>query len=61
VDSEAAVKLITGTVNAMARDPGIGRAGAQRRAMLMLIDGGTQGEEHPAYWAPFVVAGEGGP
>jgi CHAT domain-containing protein len=61
VNSEAAAKLITGTVDAMARDPGIGRAEAQRRVILMLTGGGTPGEQHPAYWAPFVVAGEGAP
>jgi CHAT domain-containing protein len=31
-----------------------------RQSMLALIDKGTQQEAHPAYWAPFVVVGEGG-
>jgi CHAT domain-containing protein len=31
-----------------------------RRSMLALIDAGGKPEEaHPAYWAPFVVVGEG--
>jgi CHAT domain-containing protein len=58
VDSGATVKLITTAVHEMARDPKLGRAEALRRAMLALIDkGGAQA--HPAYWAPFVVVGEG--
>jgi hypothetical protein len=28
--------------------------------MLALIEKGEQHEAHPAYWAPFVVVGEGG-
>ena len=60
VDSAATVKLVTGAVRAMAADAGIGRAEALRRAMLALIDGGKPHEAHPAYWAPFIVAGEGG-
>jgi len=28
--------------------------------MLALIDKGEPHEAHPAYWAPFVVVGEGG-
>jgi len=43
----------------MARDPKVGRAGAMRRSMLALIDKGEPQEAHPAYWAPFVVVGEG--
>jgi CHAT domain-containing protein/tetratricopeptide (TPR) repeat protein len=58
VDSDATVKLVTGTVAAMAGDATVGRAEALRRAMLTLIDKGGS-EAHPAYWAPFVVVGEG--
>jgi CHAT domain-containing protein len=32
---------------------------ATRRSMLALIDRGEPHEAHPAYWAPFVVVGEG--
>ena len=56
----AAVKLITVALSEMARDPKIGRAEALRRSMLALIDEGRLDEAHPAYWAPFVVVGEGG-
>ena len=60
VYSDATVKLITASVREMARDPKVGRAEALRRSMLALIDKGEPHEVHPAYWAPFVVAGEGG-
>jgi len=30
-----------------------------RRFMLALIESGEKHEAHPAYWAPFVVVGEG--
>lgn len=59
VNSEATVKLITSAVNAMSRDKSVGRAEALRRAMLAMIDTGQPHEAHPAYWAPFVVVGEG--
>jgi CHAT domain-containing protein len=59
VDSDATVKLITGTVAAMTRNAGVGRAEALRRAMLALVDDGKAKEAHPSYWAPFVLVGEG--
>jgi CHAT domain-containing protein len=31
-----------------------------RQSMLALMDTGTSGEAHPAFWAPFVLVGEGG-
>jgi CHAT domain-containing protein len=60
VYSDATVKLITTAVREMARDPKVGRAEAMRRSMVALIDNGARHEGHPAYWAPFVVVGEGG-
>ena len=59
VYSDATVKLITGTVDRMAADKGVGRAEALRQSMLALIDKGKANEAHPSYWAPFVVVGEG--
>jgi CHAT domain-containing protein len=53
------VKLITGAVSVMAADMNVGRAQAMRRSMLAMIDNGRPHEAHPAYWAPFVVVGEG--
>jgi CHAT domain-containing protein len=59
VYSEATVKLITGAVKEMSRDSKVGRSEAMRRSMLALIDKGANEEAHPAFWAPFVVVGEG--
>ena len=59
VNSAAAAKLITSAVGATARDKRVGRAEALRRAMLTMIDKGEPHQTHPAYWAPFVVVGEG--
>ena len=58
VDSQATVCLITKAFAALRRDPKIGRAGALREAMLALIED-KERTWHPAYWAPFVVVGEG--
>ena len=60
VDSNATVKLITSAMREIARDRTVGRAEALRRSMLALIDSGDRREAHPAYWAPFIVVGEGG-
>jgi CHAT domain-containing protein len=60
VDSDATVKLITTAVSEITRNKSVGRAEALRRAMLAMIDQGEPRETHPAYWAPFVVVGEGG-
>jgi tetratricopeptide (TPR) repeat protein/CHAT domain-containing protein len=59
VSSEATVSLITNAVGTISRDKKVGRAEALRRAMLVMIDKGKPHEAHPAYWAPFVVVGEG--
>jgi hypothetical protein len=59
VSSEATVSLITHAVGAISRDQKLGRAEALRRAMLAMIDKGNPHEAHPAYWAPFIVVGEG--
>jgi CHAT domain-containing protein len=60
VASDATVKLITKAVAELKRDPKIGRAEALRRSMLSMIDTGKDYEGHPAFWAPFVLIGEGG-
>jgi CHAT domain-containing protein len=60
VASGPTVKLITKAVNELKRDPKIGRAEALRRSMLSMIDTGNVYEAHPAFWAPFVLVGEGG-
>ncbi len=62
VYSDAATRLTTATFDALAADPGIGRAEALRRAMLGVLDDPAATPEmlHPAWWGPFMVAGEGG-
>ena len=60
VNSKATVKLITGTMSRLALDNTMGRAEAMRQSMLALIKKGEPEQAHPAYWAPFVLVGEGG-
>ena len=61
VASDATVKLTTGMLGALAKDPAIGRAESLRRAMLALMaDDEKPYYAHPMFWAPFVVVGEGG-
>src|SRR5262249_58986771 len=57
VNSHSTVSLITGAIGKLQADPKIGRAEAQRRAMLTMIESGERYEAHPAFWAPFVLVG----
>ena len=58
VASVPTVKLTTGLFGAWAKDASLGRAEALRRAQRTLWE---QAETaHPAFWAPFVVGGDGG-
>jgi CHAT domain-containing protein len=43
----------------MSSNSSVGRAEALRLSMLALIDKGEPKQAHPAYWAPFIVVGEG--
>lgn len=56
VYSTAATELTTKSFAILAKSPGLGRAEAYRQSMLAVINEGKP----PAYWAPFVVVGEGG-
>jgi len=58
VDSNAAVAITTGAVNAMKAEPKIGRAEALRRSIAALIAKGGD-NAHPSVWAPFVLVGNG--
>ena len=60
VSSDAAVRLTTGAVTELSKDPGIGRAEAMRRSMVNILDHGGEFDAHPLIWAPFSVIGEGG-
>jgi CHAT domain-containing protein/tetratricopeptide (TPR) repeat protein len=59
VDSDSTVKLITMAVDTMSTDKTVGRSEALRRSMLAMIQSGEPHQGHPAYWAPFIVVGEG--
>jgi CHAT domain-containing protein len=60
VDSQATVRLTTGTFNALKSDPGIGRSEALRRAMLDMIGDTTDPwNVYPGQWGAFSVIGEG--
>jgi CHAT domain-containing protein len=58
VSSEATVPLITGAMERMVK-PGVTRARALQESMIAMLRGesGAQYRE-PAFWAPFVLAGE---
>src|SRR5690606_37924501 len=61
VRDDAAARLTTGTLAAIAKDTGIGRSQALRQAMLTLMeDGNDPSLAHPSAWAPFMIVGEGG-
>ena len=58
VSSEASVALTMRMFEETAK--GEGKAEALRRSMLALMTSGDPYFAHPAFWAPFVVVGEGG-
>ena len=57
VESRSAAHLMTETFGLMGREPGLGAAEAERRAMLAMVEDPTGRWSHPAYWAPFVLVG----
>jgi CHAT domain-containing protein/Tfp pilus assembly protein PilF len=61
VPSRATVALTTGTFAELEKDPTIGRAEALRRSEMAMLNPANPAEfAHPMFWAPFVLAGEGG-
>ena len=59
VESSAVVKLTTGAITELGREPSIGQAEALRRSMLALLDADNGAMAHPSLWAPFALVGEG--
>jgi len=60
VDSGAAAELITRIFEKLRSAGSISRAEALRKAMVDMVEGNIEEARHPAYWAPFVLVGEGG-
>jgi CHAT domain-containing protein len=60
VNSEAGVKITTGTFAELRANPRVGRAEALRRSMARLIESGEGYQARPEYWAPFVLVGDDG-
>ena len=58
VDSMATKELIIGMITEISRNQGLSKSEALRQASLSLAK--RKEFSHPIFWAPFVVAGEGG-
>lgn len=58
VESESAKRLTTATFKALAANPEHTKAQSLREAMLAVSQ--MPGYEHPAFWAPFAIVGDGG-
>ena len=60
VESKSATELTMGMFEALKTNPSIGRSEALRRSMFKLAANDNHPHwAHPAFWAPFVVVGEG--
>jgi CHAT domain-containing protein len=57
MESNVAIRLTTSSFDVMKSDASLCRAEALRRAMLAYIS--DTSHPYPAYWASFVVVGEG--
>jgi CHAT domain len=59
VNSDATTSLIAGAMKRLGADRTLGRTEAMHQSMVALIDSGKLYQAHPAFWAPFVIVGEG--
>ena len=61
VDDEAAARLTSDAFARLQNDSKIGRAEALRQSMLAMIeDSAKPANAYPAFWAPFIIVGDGG-
>ncbi|HEU0199848.1 MAG TPA: CHAT domain-containing protein, partial [Burkholderiaceae bacterium] len=58
VETESAVLLTTSTFAYYTANPNASKAESLRQAMLKVMQ--TPGYEHPAFWAPYTLVGDGG-
>ena len=60
MESQSATELTRGMFEALKTNPAMGRSEALRRSMFKLAANDNNPHwAHPAFWAPFVVVGEG--
>ena len=59
VETVSARLLTTGLFRSQFEEPGLTRAEALRRSMLIVMQSGEPNYDHPAYWAPFTLVGDG--
>jgi CHAT domain-containing protein len=59
VETVSARLLTTGLFRSQLEEPGLTRAEALRRSMLIVMQSGEPNYDHPAYWAPFTLVGDG--
>ncbi len=59
VETRSAQDLVTRAFSAVAKEPGVSRAEALRRAQLEMADGRADPRwRHPFFWAPYALSGD---
>jgi CHAT domain-containing protein len=59
VASKPTVMLTTGTIGRLTKEPQIGKAEALRQSIEAMLDDDSSDLQHPAFWGPFVLVGDG--
>ncbi|MDP3537793.1 MAG: CHAT domain-containing protein [Azonexus sp.] len=59
VETVSARLLTTGLFRTQLEEPGLTRAEALRRSMLLIMQSPEPNYSHPAYWGPFTLVGDG--